>query len=388
VKTHDIGGSQVHANASPKQHGARRAVWSPQSGRRRPVGKRDVGVSAMAMNASRPRLEPTCARLATLIRAELDATITGLDPVQGALRPCMYLYRAGRVEWHPLPPDAFGPEPRKRWVLSGLIPVLVETGGIQAVGFAFVASQGCRRDAEAVVMHALDADNHEAWRAPIRRIAGSAFALGRWLPDTPDSIDARVLSELERALRARSPADSSRATPGRLGGSAASEQEHPGRMSRAARRLGAGARMYVGTRRPRSADEWEGLGWRERQAQRLATLVAGTRSPQVLVSTGRTITPLRHHVRHSPLGFEWGYRGNGPSELARCILIDHLALSDPDRELPPGVQRTFAHDVIAELPRSGVWTLTSQEISTWLTDPPVAAATLDPLATSTEDRRL
>jgi hypothetical protein len=32
--------------------------------------------------------------------------------------------------------------------------------------------------------------------------------------------------------------------------------------------------------------------------------------------------PLRHAVRHSPDGFQWGYGGSGPAELARCILLD------------------------------------------------------------------
>lgn len=34
--------------------------------------------------------------------------------------------------------------------------------------------------------------------------------------------------------------------------------------------------------------------------------------------------PLKHYMRHSPDGFEWGYAGSGPAELARCILIDCL----------------------------------------------------------------
>lgn len=43
-------------------------------------------------------------------------------------------------------------------------------------------------------------------------------------------------------------------------------------------------------------------------------------------ATDRTklIGPLTHHSKHSPSGFSWGYAGSGPSELARCILIDHL----------------------------------------------------------------
>lgn len=32
--------------------------------------------------------------------------------------------------------------------------------------------------------------------------------------------------------------------------------------------------------------------------------------------------PLKHVVKHSPSGFEFGYEGSGPSELARCILLD------------------------------------------------------------------
>lgn len=34
--------------------------------------------------------------------------------------------------------------------------------------------------------------------------------------------------------------------------------------------------------------------------------------------------PLRHHVKHSPTGLEWGYGGSGPADLARSLLIDAL----------------------------------------------------------------
>lgn len=47
----------------------------------------------------------------------------------------------------------------------------------------------------------------------------------------------------------------------------------------------------------------------------------------VVDDQGQQIRLLRHHVRHSPDGFEWGYLGSGPAELARCILLD--ALDDP-----------------------------------------------------------
>lgn len=35
---------------------------------------------------------------------------------------------------------------------------------------------------------------------------------------------------------------------------------------------------------------------------------------------------LAHVVKHSPSGFSWGYRGSGPAELARCLLIDALGV--------------------------------------------------------------
>jgi len=39
---------------------------------------------------------------------------------------------------------------------------------------------------------------------------------------------------------------------------------------------------------------------------------------------GKWLRPLPHALRHSPDGFAWGYGGSGPSELARCLLIDVL----------------------------------------------------------------
>lgn len=34
--------------------------------------------------------------------------------------------------------------------------------------------------------------------------------------------------------------------------------------------------------------------------------------------------PLKHHILHSPTGFEWGYAGSGPADLAYSILWDFL----------------------------------------------------------------
>ncbi len=50
----------------------------------------------------------------------------------------------------------------------------------------------------------------------------------------------------------------------------------------------------------------------------------GTGGQSVMVIDGDKKYSLPHIVRHSPDGFQWGYGGSGPSELARCILLDLL----------------------------------------------------------------
>jgi len=127
-------------------------------------------------------------------------------------------------------------------------------------------------------------------------------------------------------------------------------------------------RIYLGRRRTMTIEEWQQLGWRqaeaERHAQRRDTTV------EVLVADDDGVRPLRHFVRHSPTGFEWGYLGSGCAELARCILLDHYRVEqadDPwtDDGLPVSYQ-AFKQDVIARLPRSGSWSLTSGEIRRWV----------------------
>lgn len=41
--------------------------------------------------------------------------------------------------------------------------------------------------------------------------------------------------------------------------------------------------------------------------------------------------PLVHQARHSPTGFEWGYGGSGPADLALSILWDLLGESLANR---------------------------------------------------------
>ncbi len=70
---------------------------------------------------------------------------------------------------------------------------------------------------------------------------------------------------------------------------------------------------------------------------------------------GELIGPLTHHQLHSPTGFAWGYGGSGPSELARCLLLDALG---HDEEY-----HTFKWVYVANW--IGEWSITDDEIEDW-----------------------
>ena len=79
----------------------------------------------------------------------------------------------------------------------------------------------------------------------------------------------------------------------------------------------------------------------------------------IVEEDGQEPRPLRHHVRHSPDGFEWGYGGSGPADTARCILLDAM-----QAEPSAGCYNDFKWQVIAHFPKEG-FTLTGDEIHKW-----------------------
>ncbi|MCI0540853.1 MAG: DUF6166 domain-containing protein [Verrucomicrobiales bacterium] len=67
--------------------------------------------------------------------------------------------------------------------------------------------------------------------------------------------------------------------------------------------------------------------------------------------------PLRLDIRsHSPTGFEWGYDGSGPAQLALALLADALG----NDELAQNHYQQFKRNVISQLPDT--WMLTASEI--------------------------
>jgi hypothetical protein len=61
---------------------------------------------------------------------------------------------------------------------------------------------------------------------------------------------------------------------------------------------------------------------------------------------------------HSPDGFNWGYGGSGPAQLALAILLDLFG----DDSLALSWYQPFKWAVIARLPQGMPWKLTSGEI--------------------------
>lgn len=90
----------------------------------------------------------------------------------------------------------------------------------------------------------------------------------------------------------------------------------------------------------------------------------GTRYPNDCIVTvnGARLNERRDLRNHSPTGFEWGYHGSGPAQLALAILADHL--KDDAKALR--LYQDFKRDVISRLHRD-VWTLTSAQIDAAVT---------------------
>src|SRR5947209_19175407 len=72
---------------------------------------------------------------------------------------------------------------------------------------------------------------------------------------------------------------------------------------------------------------------------------------------GHPLNPRLDLWNHSPTGFEWGYGGSGPAQLALALLADHLADDDQAVRL----HQSFKFAVVVKLPNTG-WTLTSDQI--------------------------
>jgi hypothetical protein len=80
----------------------------------------------------------------------------------------------------------------------------------------------------------------------------------------------------------------------------------------------------------------------------------------VQVDDDGTLYPLapRNDLKDMSDGFNWGYGGSGPAQLALAILSDYLE----NDEAALSLFQAFKFRVIAGLPQEEGWTLTGEEI--------------------------
>lgn len=104
--------------------------------------------------------------------------------------------------------------------------------------------------------------------------------------------------------------------------------------------------------------------WRDVKAAPLPVVYEGSRNAvgkaKVSVTRNRKTSPLKlckSVVNHSPTGFEWGYPGSGPAQLAVAILVD--ALGDKERALK--LHQSFKRAVVEGLPQKG-WSLSIEQV--------------------------
>lgn len=83
---------------------------------------------------------------------------------------------------------------------------------------------------------------------------------------------------------------------------------------------------------------------------------------------GKLLTPARSLAlrNHSPDGFEWGYCGSGPAQLALALLL-HATRGNQDCALD--LYQEFKRQIVATRDSSG-WVLTRAGILRWIGEQP------------------
>lgn len=91
------------------------------------------------------------------------------------------------------------------------------------------------------------------------------------------------------------------------------------------------------------------------------TMVYGLESKDVFDITHKEPIEWRlTEINHSPTGFEWGYNGSGPSQLAWCILRECGLTKEQTQQY----YMDFKKDVISQLKDS--FHLTRESVMTWV----------------------
>ena len=84
--------------------------------------------------------------------------------------------------------------------------------------------------------------------------------------------------------------------------------------------------------------------------------VTGVGDAAVSRSSRRDLPVCLEIRNHSPTGFDWGYGGSGPAQLALALLVDALG----DVELAQSHYQDFKFEVVAGWGSS--WSITAQQV--------------------------
>jgi hypothetical protein len=72
--------------------------------------------------------------------------------------------------------------------------------------------------------------------------------------------------------------------------------------------------------------------------------------------------PSQKLWNHSPNGFNWGYAGSGPAQLALAILLDVTG----DKALSSRLHQAFKSEIVSTWPAGQVWVYTEDQVKAWL----------------------
>ena len=125
-----------------------------------------------------------------------------------------------------------------------------------------------------------------------------------------------------------------------------------------------------------------GLASVERYAD---AVIEGVTCWRALDGTARSSIPQRH-VHYAPKGFDWGFGGSGPADLALNVLALFLPLvpeatsatlrdGSSVSEAAWALHQEFKYDLIATLPRAG-GDISAKTIRAWIAKHPVVEADL------------
>ena len=72
--------------------------------------------------------------------------------------------------------------------------------------------------------------------------------------------------------------------------------------------------------------------------------------------------PSQKVWNHSPDGFNWGYAGSGPAQLALALLLDVTG----DKDLSSRLHQPFKFEVVSTWPMDQPWEYTEEQVRAWL----------------------